>query len=164
MNLANPKLHYELQNFARSYLPNEEDAKEVVQEVLTDCLYKSEKPIDRPYLFKAIKNRSLNKKRTMSRFLKLKNILELSLPKWSLPFKTQSTPFAEMIAGLPEIYREILILRIKKSLSQREIASKLNIPLGTVKSRIHTALEKLRKNIGKDHLNFSNPSKETKSP
>jgi RNA polymerase sigma-70 factor, ECF subfamily len=45
---------------------------------------------------------------------------------------------------LPEFLRQVVILGYYQGLKYREIADILNIPLGTVKSRLHTALQKLQ--------------------
>lgn len=47
-------------------------------------------------------------------------------------------------------HQEILALRIKKNLSYEEIAQKLDISVGTVKSRIARARESLREKLGGD--------------
>ncbi len=49
-----------------------------------------------------------------------------------------------VLAALPEEQREVLLLRFVDGLSLAEIAEAMNIPLGTVKSRLHNALETLR--------------------
>lgn len=54
---------------------------------------------------------------------------------------------------LPQLSRkhqEILALRIKKNMSYEEIAQKLGISVGTVKSRIARARESLRDKLGSD--------------
>jgi RNA polymerase sigma-70 factor (ECF subfamily) len=51
----------------------------------------------------------------------------------------------ECIARLPEKYRQILLLRFFEDASLPDMARVLGCPLGTVKSRLHHALEKLRK-------------------
>ncbi|HEX6790711.1 MAG TPA: sigma-70 family RNA polymerase sigma factor [Candidatus Krumholzibacteria bacterium] len=48
------------------------------------------------------------------------------------------------IAALPEHYRIMLVLRHQEDMSYEEIAESLEIPLGTVKARIHRAREMLR--------------------
>ena len=48
------------------------------------------------------------------------------------------------MAELPEQIRETLELRLRDELSYEEIAAVLEIPLGTVRSRLHTALRLLR--------------------
>ncbi|MHC4102664.1 MAG: RNA polymerase sigma factor [Planctomycetota bacterium] len=51
---------------------------------------------------------------------------------------------AELIEDLPVGQREVLMLRFADGLSLAEIAEALQIPLGTVKSRLHGAIEALR--------------------
>jgi RNA polymerase sigma factor (sigma-70 family) len=50
----------------------------------------------------------------------------------------------ETIAALPALQREILDLRFQHDLSYAEIAEALSIPVGTVRSRLHNALEMVR--------------------
>jgi RNA polymerase sigma-70 factor, ECF subfamily len=52
---------------------------------------------------------------------------------------------ALVLAGLSEEHREVLLLRFVDGLSLAEIAQAAEIPLGTVKSRLHNALETLRR-------------------
>lgn len=53
----------------------------------------------------------------------------------------------EVIDRLPLKQKEVIILKYYNNFSQEEIADILGIPVGTVKSRIHTGLEKIRKVI-----------------
>jgi RNA polymerase sigma factor (sigma-70 family) len=48
------------------------------------------------------------------------------------------------IARLPEAMRETLELRLQDELSYDEIASVLDVPVGTVRSRLHNAVRQLR--------------------
>ena len=58
---------------------------------------------------------------------------------------------AEAIDGLPAHYRVMIILRHQQDLSYEEIAETLDVPLGTVKARIHRAREMLKTRLaGKD--------------
>jgi RNA polymerase sigma factor (sigma-70 family) len=50
-----------------------------------------------------------------------------------------------MLQRLSAIYREVLVLRYYQDLKLEEIALTLGIPLGTVKSRLSTALHTLKK-------------------
>ncbi len=50
----------------------------------------------------------------------------------------------QAVAGLPEEHRSVLMLRFFEEASLAEIAAALGIPVGTVKSRLHHGLEKLR--------------------
>jgi len=58
----------------------------------------------------------------------------------------------EIIAALPLLQREILDLRFQHDLSYAEIAEALEIPVGTVRSRLHGALEILREKLNEDNL------------
>lgn len=53
----------------------------------------------------------------------------------------------DLIDSLPEHYRIVVLLRHQQDLSYEEIAQALNLPLGTVKARIHRARELLKKRI-----------------
>ncbi len=54
----------------------------------------------------------------------------------------------EAVARLPEKYREPLVLRHASEMSYEEIADALELPLGTVKTRIFRAREALRDTLG----------------
>ena len=56
----------------------------------------------------------------------------------------------EIIASLPALPREILDLRFQHDLSYAEIAEALGIPVGTVRSRLHNALELLREKMERE--------------
>lgn len=67
-----------------------------------------------------------------------------------LPAETAEGPDPRVIdaalAGLSPERREVLTLRFVDDLSLAEIAVALDVPLGTVKSRLHLALKQLREN------------------
>jgi RNA polymerase sigma-70 factor, ECF subfamily len=54
----------------------------------------------------------------------------------------------EAVAGLPEVQRLPLSLAFFRGLSHSEIAARLSLPLGTVKSRIRDAMRGLRDRLG----------------
>ena len=54
----------------------------------------------------------------------------------------------EALAKLPESYRSVLVLRHYEGLKLREIAEILEIPPGTVNSRMAEALTRLSRNLG----------------
>ena len=49
-----------------------------------------------------------------------------------------------LVAGLPANSRAVVVLRYQEDLEPREIAQILDLPLNTVKSRLHRALAALR--------------------
>jgi len=51
---------------------------------------------------------------------------------------------AAVLVVLPDEQREVLLMRFVDDMGLQEIASALDIPLGTVKSRLHNALQVLR--------------------
>jgi RNA polymerase sigma-70 factor (ECF subfamily) len=55
------------------------------------------------------------------------------------------------LAKLPENHRMMLVLRHQRELSYDEIALILDVPLGTVKARIHRAREAFRKILSQDY-------------
>ncbi len=58
----------------------------------------------------------------------------------------------EAIEGLPPHYRIMILLRHQQDLSYEEIAETLDVPLGTVKARIHRAREMLRNRLAGEDL------------
>ncbi len=56
----------------------------------------------------------------------------------------------EAVVLLPEIYREVLILRFYQGLKYREVAELLDVPAATVRFRAHVAFKKLRAELGEE--------------
>ena len=56
----------------------------------------------------------------------------------------QDEDLRKLVAGLPIEQRETLLLRFVEDMTLNEIALALDVPLGTVKSRLHHALAKLK--------------------
>jgi len=54
---------------------------------------------------------------------------------------------SQMLETLPEPQKEAVQLAFYRGMSQREIAAKTGIPLGTIKTRLELAVRKLRANI-----------------
>ena len=52
--------------------------------------------------------------------------------------------FSQLVESLPEHEAEVLHYRFHSELSQSEISERTGVPLGTVKSRMVSALERLR--------------------
>ncbi len=54
---------------------------------------------------------------------------------------------------LPKLYREVVVLQAKEGLRYSEIAERLSVPLGTVKSRLYRARTALRRIVHELHGN-----------
>jgi RNA polymerase sigma-70 factor (ECF subfamily) len=57
-----------------------------------------------------------------------------------------------VIASLPAIQRQVIELRYRAELDLTEIAMVLDLPLGTVKSRLHRALTAIRQHVARKAL------------
>lgn len=61
------------------------------------------------------------------------------------PARAESTDdLHALLTSLPDAQREVLVMRFVDGLSVEEIAKALDIPVGTVKTRTHHAIKKLR--------------------
>ena len=64
------------------------------------------------------------------------------------PFANQRAELvAEALAELPDEQKQVMELAFMEDLAQSEIAEKLSVPLGTVKSRMRLAYGKLRSKL-----------------
>lgn len=77
---------------------------------------------------------------------------EPPLPDQAAVDKDEGARAREALAVLPREQREPLALAFYGGLSHREIASALNEPLGTVKSRVRLGLDRLRQGLGVQHF------------
>lgn len=94
------------------------------------------------YLYPVVRNLVVTARRHASR-------TTMSGPRSSaaepIPDRSEGAQvLAEVLGTLPAPHREILILRFVEDLTLAEIATGLDVPLGTVKSRLHNALRSLR--------------------
>ncbi len=64
-----------------------------------------------------------------------------------VPASPQDYPLEEVIAQLPESYRQVILLRYYEGLSCQEAATRLQVPLGTVTKMLSRAYGKLRQEL-----------------
>ena len=62
----------------------------------------------------------------------------------SVSIRERETVLGDIISGLPDMMREIFTLYYIREMSQAEISAHLGIPVGTVKSRLHSVRERIR--------------------
>ena len=92
------------------------------------------------FLYPAVKNISIGFRRKSARFIGG----DAPLDPTPAPTPAHASELTTVVAGLPEIQQEVVLMRFVDGLSLEEIATALSIPLGTVKSRLHNALNTLR--------------------
>ena len=96
------------------------------------------------FLYPAVRNFSLAARRKRLRSVS-DNPDTLSLiPETVIPDAANRDELAQTLAGLSDAHREILLMRFVDEMTQPEIATALDVPLGTVKSRLHHALLAIR--------------------
>lgn len=72
---------------------------------------------------------------------------DASNPSESLEDKETACKIRRLIDSLPKDHKEVITLLIDKDMSYKGIADKVNIPIGTVMSRIFYAKKQLRKKV-----------------
>jgi RNA polymerase sigma-70 factor (ECF subfamily) len=75
--------------------------------------------------------------------------------------KDTDTSVAEAVAKLPEIYREVIVLRFYGGQSCVQISRDLNVPLGTVTKRLSRAYTLLRERLDPKLPNRESPGRES---
>jgi len=97
------------------------------------------------FLYPAVRNLSIAARRKTERYQSSEGeLVRLETAAAPEPSTTSAHELAAALGALSEEHREVLLLRFVDGLSLGEIASAVDIPLGTVKSRLHNALEVLR--------------------
>lgn len=98
------------------------------------------------FLYPAVRNLSIAARQKAQRLQSDESALEnIAAPTDPTMPGSVRSELAEALEMLSDEHREVLLLRFVDDLSLAEIAAALGIPLGTVKSRLHNALETLRR-------------------
>ena len=152
----------QLYAFLRRFLNNQQLVEEAFQETFLQ-LYQSRKTFEkdkplRPWLFTIAANKARDSLRKQQRHETVSigamaEPAELSIDDVVNSLKSyEITPYDEaeiaeraekvrqIISEMPENLREILILAYFEQFSYKHMAQILSIPIGTVKSRLHTAV------------------------
>ena len=96
------------------------------------------------FLYTVVKNLAIRARQRRARFGTDAEVLDaLAAPGTG----TSPMPRADLalaLRGLPDAQREVVLMRIADDMALTEIALALEVPLGTVKSRLHHGLATLR--------------------
>jgi len=97
------------------------------------------------FLYPAVRNLSIAARRKAARYQAAQAELEQLKQAPAPPTAgAEAGDLQVILTALPEEQREVLLLRFVDGLNLAEIAEAMAIPLGTVKSRLHNALQTLR--------------------
>ncbi len=125
---------------------NHEDALDVVQETFAYLVRKCPgfklTAAMTTFLYPAVRNLSIaaNRKRNRSSG----GDDQLHLFESVVQRSPSSHELDPLLSSLSSAHREILLMRFVDDMTQPEIAAALNLPLGTVKSRLHHAVQAVK--------------------
>ncbi len=144
--IANRNQYYRL---AYSFMGNEADSMDAVSQLSVVIMEKSAgireeaafPAWSKRVLINICKTRLKEKKR---REIPVESPLELSCGESGQISQAEQLAVRQAVSALPIHYREPLLLRYYLNYEYAEIAAVLNIPEGTVKSRLHRAIGELR--------------------
>jgi RNA polymerase sigma factor (sigma-70 family) len=148
-------------NLARWLTRNEHDAEDIVQEAFLRALRSFDTFIlgrdARAWLLAIVRNscRTWQRhNRSHETNVQLDDDSHVAVGAWSDPEaalikNVNSQTIRQALEGLPFEYREIVVLRELEELSYKEIAEIVEIPLGTVMSRLSRARRELYAVLGK---------------
>ncbi|MFH0910432.1 MAG: sigma-70 family RNA polymerase sigma factor [Planctomycetota bacterium] len=139
--------------FALRLCRNESDAADVLQDVFAYFFQKFPgfelRSRLKTFLYPVVRNSALNHIRKYRRMPSLEGEADFLEETAAAPPGNAegALHFSEIVARLPDEEREVVILRFEEERSLADISEALGIPLGTVKSRLHRALERLRQRL-----------------
>lgn len=145
---------------ALRYVRHNDMALDVLQETFTYLLGKFPPTGDgltltsqlTTLLYPVAKNNAITLKRKADRFPSDTDRQPDDLPAMHT---VESRDIGGLLSGLSEARREVIRLRFIDDMSLQEIAETLQIPVGTVKSRLHLAIKQLRESPGIKKSHFS---------
>ena len=144
----------QLYGLALRILGNAEDAEEVILDVFQQVWHHAGRydPGRGPvfaWLLLLVRSRALDRLRTTRRLPEniplLDNVpTKRPGPEVVIALREQKTAIRIALDSLPCVQREVIEMAYFSDLTQIEMAEILNVPLGTVKSRVRLAMKKLR--------------------
>jgi RNA polymerase sigma-70 factor, ECF subfamily len=150
-----------LRRLARRILRNEDLADDAVQETLVSLWREGRLPPNpAAWLNRTVIHRSLHLNRSRRRRVRYERLACLDRsefdrsgePSRAAMAEEVSANIVEAVSGLSERLRTVFILREIEQLDYGSIAATLQIPLGTVRSRLARSREALQQALGRDDL------------
>jgi RNA polymerase sigma-70 factor (ECF subfamily) len=140
-------------------LGDPDEAEDIAQETFLRA-YKALRRFDtdrplRPWLLRIASNLAHNRHRSLGRYLGALSRFAQQDPDRIKPTtiqpKDDSQALWQAVKQMAKPFQEVIYLRYFLVMSESEMADTLGIPTGTVKSRLHRALSKLRGIIERDY-------------
>jgi RNA polymerase sigma factor (sigma-70 family) len=132
------------------------DAEDVVQEALVKAYrslgsFRADRPF-RPWLLRIVANETRNQVRSRQRRVRREELVALpdevlDDPATAALSSERRRELLDALKTLPEQYRLVVTCRYLLELDEQETATVLGWARGTVKSRLHRALKKLRSQL-----------------
>lgn len=121
---------------------NREDSLDVLQETFA-YLFRRGRDFElrsqmKTFLYPVVKHLALARRQAARRQAPLDPRIDPAAPP------DRSSEVAALLTGLSDVQQEVVLMRFVDGLDLQAIADALDVPLGTVKSRLHSALELLR--------------------
>ena len=140
-----------LRRYARGLLKDRETADDIVQDCLERVVVNWSRRRDanaRPWVFAILHNLAVNRIRQESRRSGTVTIEDMQEATAAVAASQEQTLFGQdvlaAIERLPPDYRSVLLLISVEDLSYAEAAMVLDVPIGTVMSRLSRAREQLK--------------------
>ena len=135
------------------YMRNQQDAEDMIQDMILS-LYDNVKNLRKEESFYSwsktiLVNLCKGRLETRKRVIPVEGVKEESI---EFTGGEDRMDLDYYLGTLKESHREIIRLRYYLDMDYKSISELLEIPLGTVKSRVNTAMDKLRSAMGEENL------------
>ena len=137
------------------YMKNKEDSLDIMQEMIV-ILYQNISKLKKDEAFYSWSKTILVNccKKALKDKQKIVSIEMIKEPSYEMDGNIEGNiVLEEYLSKLKPIHREIIRLKFILDLDYKSIAEVLDLPLGTVKSRINTAMKNLKISMEGDNLN-----------
>jgi RNA polymerase sigma-70 factor, ECF subfamily len=144
-NALYERYHPWVATLAFRFTRNREDALDVLQDTFA-YLHRKRRDFElrsqmKTFLYPVVKHLALSRAQLARRQAPLDPRLDPPAPA------AQTDETSALLQGLSDVQQEVVLMRFVDGLDLQAIADALEVPLGTVKSRLHSALELLRGRI-----------------